>query len=119
MSPPANIDRYVPGQDASASAPSPAVNPIPDPAKLQYQVGFSYFGEWWRMNEKVKEEKERARTGRRREPDRPRGQEDRDKEKAKIQAAYDAYKEELQGKMARAFVTEHKKEQWFRERYVP
>ncbi|KAL3961977.1 hypothetical protein ACCO45_003500 [Purpureocillium lilacinum] len=45
-------------------------------------------------------------------------QEERDKEKAKIQAAYDAYKEELQAKMARQFVSEHKKEQWFRERYV-
>jgi uncharacterized C2H2 Zn-finger protein len=75
------------------------------------------------MNEKIKEEKERARTGRRREPERPRGareaQEEREKEKAKIQVAYDAYKEELQAKMARAFVAEHKKEQWFRERYVP
>lgn len=75
------------------------------------------------MNEKIKEEKERVRTGRRREPDRPRApreaQEEREKEKVKIQAAYDAYKEELQAKMARTFVTEHKKEQWFRERYVP
>lgn len=91
-----------------------------DPKKLPYQVGFSYFGEWWRTNEKIKEEKERARTGRR--PERPRGRdsaEDRDKEKAKIQAAYDTYKEVLQAKMARSFVAEHKKEQWFRERYVP
>jgi hypothetical protein len=74
------------------------------------------------MNERIKEEKDRLRTGRRREPERPRGpreaQEEREKEKAKIQAAYDAYKEELQAKMARTFVTEHKKEQWFRERYV-
>lgn len=71
------------------------------------------------MNEKIKDDKERARTGRRREPERPRGPEEREKEKAKIQAAYDAYKEELQAKMARSFVSEHKKEQWFRERYVP
>lgn len=75
------------------------------------------------MNEKVKEEKERIKSGRRREPERPRGpqqiQEEREKEKVKIQAAYDAYKEELQAKMARTFVGEHKKEQWFRERYVP
>ncbi|KAI0843144.1 hypothetical protein F5Y06DRAFT_257008 [Hypoxylon sp. FL0890] len=120
-SPPANIDRYVPGQ-SSNPPPQPTVNPLTDPVKLPFQVGFSYFGEWWRANEKIKEEKERARTGRRREPERPRGretQEDRDKEKAKIQAAYDAYKEELQAKMARTFVAEHKKEQWFRERYVP
>lgn len=98
------------------------MNPLTDPVKLPFQVGFSYFGEWWRANEKIKEEKERARTGRRREAERPRGretQEDRDKEKAKIQAAYDTYKEELQAKMARTFVGEHKKEQWFRERYVP
>lgn len=75
------------------------------------------------MNEKIRDDKEHARTGRRREPDRNRGardtQEDREKEKAKIQVAYDAYKEELQAKMARAFVSEHKKEQWFKERYVP
>lgn len=118
-SPPANIDRYVPGQNSNEPAP-PTVNPLTDPVKLPFQVGFSYFGEWWRANEKIKEEKERARTGRR--PERPRGrdsQEDRDKEKAKIQAAYDVYKEELQAKMARTFVAEHKKEQWFRERYVP
>ncbi|UZP33552.1 hypothetical protein NXS19_001368 [Fusarium pseudograminearum] len=117
QSPPANIDRYVPGQDSSTGSPS--VNPLHDPSKLPYQVGFSYFGEWWRINEKMKEEKERARTGRRREPERTRGPEDREKEKAKIQAAYDAYKEELQAKMARSFVSEHKKEQWFKERYVP
>ncbi|KXJ95887.1 hypothetical protein Micbo1qcDRAFT_29555 [Microdochium bolleyi] len=121
-SPPANIDRYVPGQGNNDAA-APAVNPLTDPSKLPFQVGFSYFGEWWRTNEKIKEDKERAKTGRRREPERPRGaresQEERDREKARIQAAYDVYKEELQAKMARAFVAEHKKEQWFRERYVP
>ncbi|KAF7563489.1 hypothetical protein G7046_g641 [Stylonectria norvegica] len=122
-SPPANIDRYVPGQNASPPGGNMAVNPLADPVKLPYQVGFSYFGEWWRVNEKIKEERERARTGRRREPEKARGpreaQEEREKEKTKIQAAYDTYKEELQAKMARAFVSEHKKEQWFRERYVP
>ena len=87
------------------------------------QVGFSYYSEWWRNNEKIKEEKERQRTGRRREPERPRTareiQEEREKERAKIQVAYDAYKEELQGKMAQQFVKQHKEEQWFKERYVP
>ncbi|KAG6002184.1 hypothetical protein E4U21_003405 [Claviceps maximensis] len=116
-SPPANIDRYVPGQESTSVGVT--VNPLADPSRLPYQVGFSYFGEWWRMNEKIKDDKERLKTGRRREPDRPRGPEEREKEKAKIQAAYDAYKEELQAKMARTFVSEHKKEQWFRERYVP
>lgn len=121
-SPPANIDRYVPGQQ-EAAPPQPLTNPIPHPMTLNYQVGFSYFGEWWRTNEKIKEEKERQRTGRRREPDRLRGprevQEEREKEKGKIQAAYDTYKEELQAKMAKTFVSQHKDEQWFRERYVP
>ncbi|KAI1368846.1 hypothetical protein F5Y08DRAFT_230702 [Xylaria arbuscula] len=121
-SPPANIDRYVPGTSSNPAPPALTANPLMDPVKLPFQVGFSYFGEWWRTNEKIKEEKERARTGRRREPERPRGretQEDRDKEKAKIQAAYDVYREDLQAKMARSFVSEHKKEQWFREKYVP
>ncbi|KFZ00654.1 hypothetical protein V501_10564 [Pseudogymnoascus sp. VKM F-4519 (FW-2642)] len=117
---PAHIDRYIPGQD-SGSAPI-TVNPLADPSKLQFQVGFSYFGEWWRTNEKIKEEKERQKTGRRREPERVRGQresqEDRDKEKARIQVAYDAYKEDLQAKMAKTFVQEHKNEQWFQERYM-
>ncbi|KAH8905410.1 hypothetical protein BR93DRAFT_787674 [Coniochaeta sp. PMI_546] len=121
-SPPANIDRYVPGQDP-ALPPQPLVNPVIDPFKMGCQVGFSYFSEWWRNNEKIKEEKERQRTGRRREPERPRTareiQEEREKERAKIQVAYDAYKEELQGKMAQAFVKQHKEEQWFKERYVP
>jgi uncharacterized C2H2 Zn-finger protein len=117
---PPNIDRYIPGQD-TGNAPL-TVNPLADPSKLQFQVGFSYFGEWWRTNEKIKEERERMRTGRRREPDRLRGQresqEEREKEKARIQVAYDAYKEDLQAKMAKAFVQEHKAEQWFQERYV-
>ncbi|KAF4510718.1 hypothetical protein G6O67_002589 [Ophiocordyceps sinensis] len=116
-SPPANIDRYVPGQDTAV--PGAVVNPLADPSKLPYQVGFSYFGEWWRLNEKVKDDRDRTHGGRRREPERNRGPEDREKEKARIQTAYDQYKEELQAKMARNFVSEHKKEQWFRERYVP
>lgn len=115
-SPPLNIDRYVPGQDTAN--PVITVNPIQDPATLPFQVGFSFFGEWWRANEKIKEERERARSGKR-EPIRRDTQEDRDKEKARIQTAYDAYKEELQAKMARMFVQEHKTEQWFQERYFP
>jgi hypothetical protein len=53
---PVNIDRYVPGQD---SGPPPiTVNPLADPASLPFQVGFSYFGEWWRTNEKIKDERQ-------------------------------------------------------------
>lgn len=110
---PPNIDRYIPGQD---STPKPiAANPLPDPSKLNYQVGFSYFGEWWRGNERIKEDRERLKggRGRRSEPL------DRDAEKALIQSAYDNYKEELQARMAKQFVTDHKAEQWFLERYVP
>lgn len=112
-----HIDRYVPGQDSGSGPPPLTSNPLADPATLPFQVGFSYFGEWWRTNEKIKEEKERARTGKRGDLPRARDNEDREKEKAKIQVAYDAYKEELQAKMARQFVTEHKSEQWFQERY--
>lgn len=104
----------MPGQD---TGPQITVNPLADPASLPFQVGFSYFGEWWRTNEKIKEERERARTGKRGEPLRRDNPEDREKEKARIQVAYDAYKEELQAKMARNFVQEHKGEQWFQERY--
>lgn len=112
---PVNIDRYVPGQED----PSPALmtNPIQNPAHLPFQVGFSFFGEWWRAEEKIKHDKERARLGKRPEPIRRDTQDERDKEKALIQVAYDAYKEELQAKMARMFVQEHKNEQWFQERY--
>lgn len=112
---PVNIDRYIPGQDSGS--PIITTNPLPDPVNLAYQVGFSYFGEWWRANEKIKEERELARTGKRKPITARETQEDRDKEKVKIQAAYDTYKEELQAKMARQFVQEHKQEQWFQERY--
>lgn len=50
---------------------------------------------------------------------RPREKDDPFTEKAKIQAAYDTYRVELQARMARTFVQEHKGEQWFQERYVP
>jgi len=92
---------------------------LADPVQLPFQVGFSYFGEWWRTNEKIREEREYAKSGMRRPLRGAETQEERDQEKAKIQVAYDAYKEELQARMARMFVAEHKLEQWFRERYVP
>lgn len=116
-----NVDRYIPGQ---GHEPKPLpVNPVPDPNKLDYQVGFSYFGEWWRHDQLIKEERERQRNGGRRPPERVRGdreaREDRAKEKVQIQAAYDAYKEAMQVKMGKAFVQSHKGEEWFKERYVP
>ena len=116
--PPA-IDRYVPGQDTPA--PQLLVNPLPDPMKLDFQVGFTWFAEWWRTEQRIKEEKERQRSGK--APPRLRGEretrEDREAERPKIQAAYDTYKENLQKLQAQTFVRLHKNEDWFRERYVP
>ncbi|KAB2574036.1 Zinc finger protein [Lasiodiplodia theobromae] len=113
------IDRYVPGQDPT---PILMTNPLPNPLTLDYQVGFNWFAEWWRMEQLVKEEKERQANGGRR-PERLKGErearEERGQEREKIQAAYDAYKEKLQVQMARTFVQQHKGEEWFKERYDP
>lgn len=117
----ANIDRYVPGQDPSK--PVLKVNPLANPIALDTQAGFSFFADWWRLEQQIKEEKERAKHGGRRPSDRVKGEkearEDRDKERAQIQIAYDQYKTEFQIKMARQFVLQHKGEEWFKERYVP
>jgi uncharacterized C2H2 Zn-finger protein len=117
---PANIDRYVPGQDSGV--PQIRVNPLPNPLGLEFQVGFNWFAEWWRVEQQIKEDKERQKNGGRRPSERaPKGdaREEREKERAQIQAAYDQYKEELQIKMAKTFVQQHKGEEWFKERYVP
>ncbi|KAH8692081.1 putative arsenite resistance protein Ars2 [Talaromyces proteolyticus] len=117
----ANIDRYVPGQDAGKRVIP--TNPLPNPMSLDFQVGFTWFAEWWRTEQSIKEEKERAKHGGRHPSDRVKGEkearEDRDKERAQIQEAYDSYKAELQIKMSRAFVKQHRSEEWFKERYVP
>ncbi|KKY19340.1 putative arsenite resistance protein [Diplodia seriata] len=85
-------------------------------------VGFNWFAEWWRMEQLVKEEKERQANGGRR-PERLKGErearEERGQEREKIQSAYDSYKEKLQVQMARTFVQQHKGEEWFKERYDP
>ena len=120
QSPPPLIDRYIPGQEAP---PMIRANPLPPPLTMEFQVGFNWFGEWWRMEQLIKEDKERTKEGGRRPPERVikgerEAREDREKERAQIQAAYDQYKEELQVKMARMFVTQHKDEEWFKERYL-
>ncbi|KAK4545658.1 hypothetical protein LTR36_002611 [Oleoguttula mirabilis] len=116
---PPTIDRYVPGQNDLP--PQLLVNPMADPMKLEFQVGFTWFAEWWRAEQRVKEEKERQRTGK--PALRLRGEresrEERETERPKIQAAYDQYKENLQKTQAQTFVRLHKGEDWFRERYVP
>ncbi|KAK5127144.1 hypothetical protein LTR85_008504 [Meristemomyces frigidus] len=117
--PPTAIDRYVPGQNEVP--PQLLVNPMADPMKLEFQVGFTWFAEWWRTEQRIKEEKERQRTGK--PALRLRGEresrEERETERPKIQAAYDQYKENLQKTQAQTFVRLHKGEDWFRERYVP
>lgn len=116
---PTLIDRYVPGQ-----TPQPVirVNPLPNPLTLDFQVGFNWFAEWWRVEQQIKEDKDRAKDGRR-PPERGikgerESREEREKERAQIQVAYDNYKEELQAKMASMFVQQHKDEEWFKERYL-
>lgn len=117
---PANIDRYVPGQNGVK--PVIRVNPLPNPITLDFQVGFTWFAEWWRTEQLIKEDKEVAKNGGRRQSERGikgerEAREEREKERAQIQTAYDAYKEELQIKMARVFVLQHKGEEWFKEHY--
>ncbi|EFW22327.1 hypothetical protein D8B26_000971 [Coccidioides posadasii str. Silveira] len=116
----ANIDRYVPGQETGR--PIIRTNPLPNPLTLEYQVGFNWFAEWWRTEQIIKEEKERAKHGGRRPSDRVKGErearEDREKERGLIQTAYDAYKSDFQVKTARSFVQRHRNEEWFKERYV-
>ncbi|KAI9838648.1 MAG: hypothetical protein M1819_004962 [Sarea resinae] len=115
-----HIDRYVPGQDTDK--PAVRTNPLPNPLTLDFQVGFTWFAEWWRVDQSIKEDRERQKNGGRRPLDRVKGEkearEEREKEKGQIQTAYDAYKEELQVKMARNFVQQHKSEEWFKERYI-
>ncbi|KAL1952864.1 hypothetical protein VTO42DRAFT_4091 [Malbranchea cinnamomea] len=117
----ANIDRYVPGQEPSK--PIIRSNPLPNPMTLDYPVGFNWFAEWWRTEQAIKEEKERAKHGGRRPTDRVKGErearEEKEKERGLIQAAYDAYKAELQVKLAKSFVQQHRNEEWFKEKYVP
>ncbi|KAF2442267.1 hypothetical protein P171DRAFT_64603 [Karstenula rhodostoma CBS 690.94] len=113
----AGIDRYVPGQDNFT--PTFSSNPMPNPMTLEYQVGFNFFAEWWRVEQIIKEEKERAKNGGRKPglKGEREAREERGKERELIQAAYDEYKEKLQVQMAKTFVEKHKGEEWFKERY--
>ena len=118
---PANIDRYVPGQEPEKQVIR--INPVQNPLTMDTQAGFSYFAEWWRNEQAIIDDKERAKNGGRRPSDRLRGENesrmDRDKERSKIQDAYDQYKQDFQVKAARQFVQIHKTEEWFKERYLP
>lgn len=94
---------------------------MPNPMSLEYQVGFNFFAEWWRVEQIIKEEKERAKNGGRKPglKGEREAREERGKERELIQAAYDEYKEKLQVQMAKTFVDKHKGEEWFKERYDP
>lgn len=94
---------------------------MPNPMTLEYQVGFNFFAEWWRVEQIIKEEKERAKNGGRKPglKGEREAREERGKERELIQAAYDEYKEKLQVQMAKTFVDKHKGEEWFKERYDP
>ncbi|KAF2751020.1 hypothetical protein M011DRAFT_190647 [Sporormia fimetaria CBS 119925] len=114
------IDRYVPGQDQANYKPAITINPVPNPMSLDFQAGFNYFAEWWRHEQMIKEEKERAKNGGFKPLKSERqAREDKAKERETIQAAYDEYKEKLQVHMAKVFVEKHKGEEWFKERYDP
>ncbi|CAG8025185.1 unnamed protein product [Penicillium olsonii] len=115
----ANIDRYVPGQDFGEPPRPHFSNRLPNPLSLDFQVGFNWFAEWWRSEQIINEEKERARNGGRRVKGEREAREDRENQRAQIQAAYDTYKIDLQIRLARLFVQQHRHEEWFKERYVP
>ena len=113
--PSTNIDRYVPNEDVTAQRPI-AVNQLRDPLFENTQVGFSYYSEWWRMEQDIKQAKERIKNGGRRPET---AKETREEQRVKIQAAYDQYKLDWNAKMAKLFVHAHKYDTWFRERYDP
>ncbi|GAB7357054.1 hypothetical protein MBLNU459_g7874t1 [Dothideomycetes sp. NU459] len=114
---PKNIDRYVPGDDAPSARPV-TVNQLRDPLLEASQVGFSYFAEWWKAEQDIKQQRERQKNGGRREAVKE-TRESREEQRAKIQAAYDQYKLNWNTRMAKLFVLGHKYDTWFRERYVP
>ncbi|KAH0608273.1 uncharacterized protein H6S33_002325 [Morchella sextelata] len=88
---PGTIDRYVPPQSIAA-------NPMLfDPHKLDYQVAFNYFSDWYHQENPSEPGSNR---------------------KEEVKQKYEEYKEELQARLARSFVSSHKNDEWFKERYV-
>ena len=68
-----------------------------DPHRLDYQVTFNYFSDWYHQEN-------------------PGGTGPNMKEEVKQK--YDEYKDELTARLAKLFVTTHKNDEWFKERYV-
>lgn len=88
---PGTIDRYVPPQNIPA-------NPMLfDPHKLDYQVAFNYFSDWYHQEHPGEPGSNR---------------------KEEVRQKYEDYKEELIARLARSFVSSHKNDEWFKERYV-
>ena len=92
------------------------MNQLRDPLLEASQVGFSYFAEWWKAEQDIKQQRDRQKNGGRRpEP----VKESHSEQRSKIQNAYDQYKLNWNTRMAKLFVHGHKYDTWFRERYVP
>jgi hypothetical protein len=92
---PGSIDRYVP-----QGGPGPVPASLLDPHKLDYSVTYTYFSEWYHQE----------------------NSKDRDREsitKDEVQLAYDRYRDDLNARLAKIFVTAHKNDEWFKERYLP
>jgi hypothetical protein len=90
------IDRYVP----PGGPGGPAISTLPDPHKLDYSVTYTYFSDWYHQEHSKERERESIT-------------------KDEVQSAYDKYKDELNGRLAKLFVTAHKNDEWFKERYMP
>jgi len=87
------IDRYVPPGGPGGPA-------LPDPHKLDYSVTYTHFSEWYQQEHSKERDRESIN-------------------KDEVQSAYDKYKDELNGRLAKLFVTAHKNDEWFKERYMP
>jgi hypothetical protein len=68
-----------------------------DPHRLDYQVTFNYFSDWYHQEHPG---------------------ESGPNMKEEVKQKYDEYKDELTARLAKLFVTTHKNDEWFKERYV-
>lgn len=101
----------------------PLFNPFPKPDQSSYLMPYIEYRDWWTKEQEISEERELRASGRRRPVERLRGeresQEEREKQREKLQASYDEYRENFTGKMTKVFVHQHQTEEWFKEKYDP
>ncbi|KAF3938525.1 hypothetical protein ABW19_dt0207236 [Dactylella cylindrospora] len=102
-----NGDRYMPanisggGHGSYTHTGSNALAPILlDPHGFDYVVPFSYFSDWWSGSPAGAPSKSKYGTD------------------MTMKEKYEAYKDGLNGRVAKLFVKSHKDEEWFRERYI-